>query len=726
MSYSIKTSDGGTTIVVEDQSLNTTSTSLSLIGKNFVGFSQYIAEDFLHLLENFANSTEPANKLKGQLWLDTSNGLSQLKIYDGSNWLQVSGINRGTSTPTFGTPGDLWFDTTKNQLNVYNGTTWVLVGPMYSTGLLTGPNVEVLVDVNNINHSVISLYSEGYRIAIISNASFVPKTTIVGFAQVKYGITLNSINIDMNGNPSLLRLWGSASQADALNVTGSDTPIPASNFLRSDISSTVNYSFNVKTDDGLSIGQNLEFNIGRISSQNATVLTSKTNNNDLKFILNNSGTLASVMQIMHTGQVGIGLNKTPSDAILDITVIDSITNPATALLGIKTDGIVKITDTTDTSGVGGLDSASLWTDGGLSVVKNSTFGGSLDVYNTIYVNNLTLLGAPVDSAVVLIPGSDAASGLYEIGSSSRTFKNIYSNTFTGNVSGDVTGNVTGNVTGSSAKIATRTRFEIVGDIETAPIYSDGQTARDGLGNVITVGSDSAVKLTATIGGGFFTDPARPPTTSVYDTDYLMIYRGGLGAGVKSISRKNFLSTIATVPAGAIMPFAGTTVPTGYLLCDGSEVSQTTYATLFSVIGLTYNASPTTGMFALPDLRGRFALGLDNMTNGSPASANRVTATEASNLGQGSGTEKVTLAAENIPDHTHNLQSANGNQFFAVGPSGLTDADPAVMAAAGSEPSTAFTGPALTNSGALSTSPNGQAFSVMNPFLAINYIIYTGQ
>lgn len=73
------------------------------------------------------------------------------------------------------------------------------------------------------------------------------------------------------------------------------------------------------------------------------------------------------------------------------------------------------------------------------------------------------------------------------------------------------------------------------------------------------------------------------------------------------------------PPGTGAIFFGTTVPTGYLLCDGSAVSRTTYAALFAVIGTTYGAGDTTTTFNLPDMRGLFPRGAG--TNATRTKAN---------------------------------------------------------------------------------------------------------
>ena len=83
-------------------------------------------------------------------------------------------------------------------------------------------------------------------------------------------------------------------------------------------------------------------------------------------------------------------------------------------------------------------------------------------------------------------------------------------------------------------------------------------------------------------------------------------------------------------SGAIVAFAGTTEPEGWLFCDGAAISRTRYENLFNAIGEIYGAGDSSTTFNLPDLRGRFPLGLDNMGG---TSADVVTAAEADSAGR---------------------------------------------------------------------------------------------
>ena len=117
---------------VQDGVVNT-QTDLSFIGKGYAGYGEVIAENFLHLLENFSNTSAPAKPITGQLWWDSTNG--RLKVYNGTSF-QTSGGSAPyqTNAPTNMAQGDLWIDSDTGQLYFYNGSNSILVGPPGATG----------------------------------------------------------------------------------------------------------------------------------------------------------------------------------------------------------------------------------------------------------------------------------------------------------------------------------------------------------------------------------------------------------------------------------------------------------------------------------------------------------------------------------------------------------------------------------------------------------------
>ena len=150
MPYTVNFTDreNKTPVTVFDNTSNA-DTSINFPGRNVTGYGQIIAENFLHLLENFASGTAPASPVEGQLWYNSVEGI--LQIWDNTQWKAASNIQKSTTEPSVETSrvGELWVDTTNQQLYVFSGASWILVGPNFSSGLRSGPVVESVIDSDN-------------------------------------------------------------------------------------------------------------------------------------------------------------------------------------------------------------------------------------------------------------------------------------------------------------------------------------------------------------------------------------------------------------------------------------------------------------------------------------------------------------------------------------------------------------------------------------------------
>ena len=127
MSYTVNKTNSSASpnqYTVQDGVVNS-QTDLSLIGKGYAGYGELIAENFLHLLENFSNTNAPSKPISGQLWYDSSN--NRLKVYSGSAFVPAGGnVPYQASQPSAITQGDLWIDSDTGQLYFYNGTSSIL------------------------------------------------------------------------------------------------------------------------------------------------------------------------------------------------------------------------------------------------------------------------------------------------------------------------------------------------------------------------------------------------------------------------------------------------------------------------------------------------------------------------------------------------------------------------------------------------------------------------
>lgn len=161
---------------------------------------------------------------------------------------------------------------------------------------------------------------------------------------------------------------------------------------------------------------------------------------------------------------------------------------------------------------------------------------------------------------------------------------------------------------------------------------------------------------------------------------------------------------SAVPTGSIIPFGGGFAPSGWLFCDGSNQSRTTYATLYAVLGDVFGAGDGSTTFGLPDLRGRVVAGKDNMggTTASRLTAPRVTGTT---LGAVGGAETHTLLLTEIPAHTHSTG------IYASGGS----SPPAPVAASATRTGSPYD---------TSSQGSGTAHNNVQPTMILNYIIKT--
>lgn len=717
---------------------NNYSTSLMLVGKNASGYAYDISTNFLHLLENHANSTPPTNPIEGQLWYDNAN--HKLKVNDGTangaNWKSINGVYQEPEEPPEAVTGDIWVDTVSYQLKVKNPDgDWILVGPAIDGGTKSGPIPETVKDTVGVDHKIIANYVDGEIVEIISPDQFTPQIKIDGFEAIKPGLNLTSVNSAI--------LNATAYAAQNIVVT---TPVRAvingNYFVRNDIDNSISGVINAK--NGITLGVDPTFSISKEGTFKNKFVNSKVNGTFGFQVIDESDIYNEILTIDGQNK-RIGINTTNPQYTLDVTGNARFSG--------------NITITTDANDA-------LIITGSATFGKSTTFGSTATFSSTAtFAGGIKIGNSTTDSALfskeIIKP---LVHNVYTLGSTSSAFKEVHSAVFKGNLDGTST---------VATRLSASAQFTMSGDIASAGVTYNGTgdpkdfvtelqaeaiTNRSTVTNVsandellVAVSAVNFVSIPANggTGNGAYFDIVRQSNGSYFisrvansGTNYVandvLTIPGGLLGGSNNINdfditvpSVNVLGSIPTttasyvtvsgtgvtglakasrdallqdvldflIPPGTIVPYAGlekpaaaTTLSKGWLFCDGSIVNRSDYPELFAAIGFTYGKTLVNGQFRLPDMRGRTIIGYDDMTNGFLSSggvANRVVGATTPNAYSASiGTAPLVVGGAT----TATMTATSFSQQFPY-------------------PTPGFGGTAT-----------GMVTTVMPPFHAMNYII----
>ena len=229
MAYEVNKTNGDVLVNLIDGEIDNTTTSLNLLGKNYLGYGELIAENFVHLLENFASSIAPANPVTGQTWFNT--GENRLAVRDGDeNWKTIAQLMAKATRPVeTARLGDFWYDTTNKALKIYTADValpasnngWVNVGAFQG-----GSGIAFLELLDTATppsmHKVVAIYANYICVAMIStdpDFTIANSHSIAGFSVVGKGINMNTTGNDSTAfNPNAFKLRGISMEAEFADV----------------------------------------------------------------------------------------------------------------------------------------------------------------------------------------------------------------------------------------------------------------------------------------------------------------------------------------------------------------------------------------------------------------------------------------------------------------------------------------------------------------------------
>ena len=252
MSYQLNKTDGTLLLDLIDGQIDTASTNLTLVGRNYTGYGEYFNENFIKLLENFSNTAAPSNPITGQLWWNSTD--QRLQVYDGTIWKSSGGPIVQNTRPQM-VAGDLWIDNLNNQVYAFDGTDLMLMGPQYTlTQGKSGFEIGSILDSQSRSRTVANLYVGGTLTAVISNIEFTPiyAQRVMGLVTASNpdGIIKVGMNIIDTAN---FKYRGIADSANAL-VTSGGIVRGADSFLPSTASGITTGTLTIQNSGGLTIG----------------------------------------------------------------------------------------------------------------------------------------------------------------------------------------------------------------------------------------------------------------------------------------------------------------------------------------------------------------------------------------------------------------------------------------------------------------------------------------
>lgn len=647
------------------------------------------------------NFTDSLNK--GYLTVNESSVNTETSLgYPGKNYVNygplinenflhlLENFAKNTSPPN-PVEGQLWYDTSINseQLKIYNGAQWIS-----AAGIRKSPSMPV-AESNNIGDIWVNTATQ--QMYINNGVGW----TLVGpeFSQGSNTGSKFELLDDISSPP--------VSHPVVINYANN---VPVSIVSASAFTPKINIpGFDVVRTDGLpkiNRGINLNSNIsGHPAKFWGTVERAE------KLVIGN--TVVDPSELARTGVENIFTKpvRVRDDTGITVGVSQTLNlqveGSNSVITNNPTDGslVFRVNDTGITNQIVTLknrtmtvaDNVNILND--LSVLSAGVFGDALTslsdpviiAHGNVVINGELEINNNVDaSGQTVTIGDLLPSATSTIGSELNQFNSVYATNFYGNFVGEV--DVSGFLDGTASiasRLQTAATITVTGDVTAPPVVYNG--------------TQSAIDIVTELSEDFV--DTKPAIANTITDDQLLVSRSGT---LRKISRSNFFNAIGTVPVGAIIPFGGNVPPAGWALCNGATFNNVQYEQLFSVIGFKYG-QVSANDFRLPDLRERTTRGALDPDFG------------ISNAYGGS--ENVTLVADQLPQHTHQLVGDEGTGFYAVTNNTVSLPDTDAVPVFGTiEAGTTTYGISETGENIVSVQA---PVPVLDPFAAVNYIIYHG-
>jgi hypothetical protein len=611
MAYILSKTNGSTLVLLNDGVIDNSASSIGLIGKNVSNFGDTQNENFLHMLENFANTFEPRSSILGQIWFNTSESINRPAAFDGVNWRPLAVMQYGTTATNqlvnvgganfaASRPGDLWFDSVNKQLHVVTSgtnaaTQTTLIGPELVTGFATTRMASArMLDTSNVGHAVIQTIVNGEVLSIQSPDEFTQTLTnpVLGFPKVYRGITFKNFSTSTKSTTATtdVALYGILNHLDL-------------GFSRTSVEEHLTASWTVDDTYSLNFGTTAQSSVAWSSSNlvlNSTAgikfqtpITTLTFDGASITASDSAVTLGTASTLFSTAYIG-NISGGNISAVGNIEgdwrlttgskfspTFDTLNDLGTASLRFNT-AFVKELNAGNSSVSGNfIGRWSLTTGSNISPIVDlgNDLGTSNNRFGTVYTSALSIAS---NTATITVTGSldidgdvmPAANDTYSLGSSGTTWSAVYA--------GDI----------QASSVETTTIGATVGTFDTLSVGAQSfDSLIDSLSNTIT-----RFDTDGTLGGNSNSFVATQRAVKTYvDTIRTQL--------------QSALNNIQTVPSGSVFYSAASTAPSGYVVADGSSYSiNGATANLFAVLGYTYGGSG--GTFRVPDLRGQFVRGDD--------------------------------------------------------------------------------------------------------------------